>query len=329
MARIGLVGDVMLGRKTAETLAERPAEHPWGDVRDRLKAADLTLGNLECALCEGGTAARKRFTFRCPPEDGVPALEAGGFDGVALANNHVLDFGPEGLVETLEALEGSGIAAVGAGRDESGAWQPATLEAGSLRVAVMGLTDNGVGWAAGPSSPGTAYVPVDPERDAYDELRGRVRRVAPTCDLLVVGAHWGPNDRRHPPDEFRTFARGVLEAGADVFWGHSAHIFQGVERREEGVILYDTGDFVDDYRVDPETRNDLSFLFEVEASRDGVGEVVLTPTAIDPKARQVNRADGDEARWAVDKMTELCQGFGTAVEELDGPELRVPPDQEP
>lgn len=313
----------MLGRRVAEVLADEPPEHPWGDVRDRLRAADATLVNLECCLAEAGTPAGKRFTFRCPPGDGVPAVEAAGVDGVTLANNHVRDFGEGALLETLDVLEEAGVAHAGAGRDEAGAWAPAAVEAGDLEVGLLGITDNVAAWAAGPREPGTAYVPVDPEADAYGDLRDRVRDLAAGCDVAVVGAHWGPNMRRHPPDDFQAFARGLLEAGADLFWGHSAHIFQGVERREEGVILYDTGDLVDDYRVDPAKRNDLSFVFEAQLEGDGVGDLRLVPTRIDPRTCQVNEAVGEDAAWSLERMEALCAGFDTATEREDG-QLRVP-----
>ena len=117
--------------------------------------------------------------------------------------------------------------------------------------------------------------------------------------------------REHPPDEFQQFARRVIDSGAAVFWGHSAHILQGVEYRDGAVILYDTGDFIDDYAVDRKLRNDLGALFTVEALAHKVVSVSIRPVRIDHM--QVNGAQGDDHTWVVRRMEDLCADFGSVV----------------
>jgi poly-gamma-glutamate synthesis protein (capsule biosynthesis protein) len=119
------------------------------------------------------------------------------------------------------------------------------------------------------------------------------------ADLVVVSAHWGPNMRREPPAAFRRFARGLVDAGADVFWGHSAHLFQAVEPRDRGVILYDTGGLV-------------------EAGPRGVRRVELVPTRIDPREGVVDRADASARSFALSRMRELCEPFGTELRVEEG-----------
>jgi len=117
--------------------------------------------------------------------------------------------------------------------------------------------------------------------------------------------------RVRPPPAFRAFAHRVIEAGADVSWGHSAHIVQGVEVWHGKPILYDTGDFVDDYAVDPELRNDLSGLFLLRVRPPAVARIDVIPVAIG--RCQVNWARGAERDWFVERFTALCAERGTAV----------------
>ena len=115
--------------------------------------------------------------------------------------------------------------------------------------------------------------------------------------------------RVRPSAAFRAFAQRVIEAGADVFWGHSAHVVQGVELWRGKPILYDTGDFVDDYAVDPELRNDLSALFQLRLQPPAITRIDLLPVAIG--RCQVNRADEAERDWFGQRFTALCAELGT------------------
>ncbi len=146
-----------------------------------------------------------------------------------------------------------------------------------------------------------------------EEALAAARRKA---DLVLFSIHWGPNMRARPTAEFRRFARRVVEAGADIFWGHSAHVPQGVEIYWGKPILYDTGDFVDDYAVDEELRNDLSALFLLRVRPPAVEGLELVPVRIG--RMQVNLARGADRDWIVRRLTELSAEFGTRV--VDGPQ---------
>jgi poly-gamma-glutamate synthesis protein (capsule biosynthesis protein) len=131
------------------------------------------------------------------------------------------------------------------------------------------------------------------------------------ADMVIFSMHWGPNMRARPTSAFRDFARRVIAAGADVFWGHSAHVVQGIEVWHGKPILYDTGDFVDDYAVDPELRNDLSGLFLLRLQPPAIARIDIVPVAIG--RCQVNQARGAERDWFVERFTALCAERGTAV----------------
>lgn len=317
-------GDVMLGRGVDEALQhERPA-HPWGDLLPVLQSADLFLANLECALTDrtkrwtdGGY---KPFYFRANPQHAVNALVAGRVGFVSVANNHIGDFGWEGLRDTLAALDRAGIAHAGAGMDRADAHEPARLVRDGARVSVLAAADYPAEWRATPTSPGMNYIPVSLDHENLVEVARQVAAARERADCVIFSIHWGPNMRAWPSQGFRAFARAVIDAGADIFWGHSAHVVHGVEFHHGRPILFDTGDLVDDYAVDPRLRNDLSALFLVRLHPPAVESVEMIPVQI--ADRQVNLARGREREWFVHRFRARCAELDVNVVE-DGERLRL------
>jgi poly-gamma-glutamate capsule biosynthesis protein CapA/YwtB (metallophosphatase superfamily) len=242
-------------------------------------------------------------------------------DFTSLANNHAADFGMTGLLDTVHRLDEVGIAHAGAGADLAAARMPAFLTAAEWRIGVVAFADHPAVWAAGPTVPGINYTPVSLASGPFAAIADALTIARRQADIVIFSMHWGPNMRTRPTSAFRDFARRVIEAGADVFWGHSAHVVQGIEVWHGKPILYDSGDFVDDYAVDPELRNDLSGLFLLRARPPVIAWIDVVPVMIG--RCQVNRAQGAERDWLVERFTALCAERGTAV--LAGDEaLTVP-----
>jgi poly-gamma-glutamate capsule biosynthesis protein CapA/YwtB (metallophosphatase superfamily) len=311
---IAITGDVMLGRLVNEAILQRGAAYPWGGTLPVLRDADLVLVNLECAL----TGERERwqdhgryktFYFRSEPHHVGVLLEA-GVDLAVLANNHVMDFGVEGMRETIRLLDGAGIAHVGAGDDERKARAFARLQANGVRVGIVAFADHPAEWAAGPATPGISFAPITAR--SFDPVAAAVAEARRESDLVVASFHWGPNMRARPTEAFRHFARAVVDAGVDVFWGHSAHVVQGVEVRDGRLICYDTGDFVDDYAVDDELRNDLSALFLVRVVDRRIARLDLVPVRID--RMHVDPARGQDRTRFASAFAAYCAELGTDVE---------------
>lgn len=306
--RIALVGDVMLGRLVNDRLRrERPA-FPWGDVLPLLERADLRFANLECVLADDGPPwPGKRFHFRSDRKN-VASLGAAGVDVVSLANNHVLDHGVEALREMLPVLDEHGILHTGAGPDAETARRPAVCTRAGTVVGFLAFTDNEPGWAAGPGSPGVHHVPVSLADGRARDLLQLVRQTRERTDLLVVSAHWGPNWGAEVPRDHRAFAHALVEAGADVVFGHSAHIFRGVEVHRGRPVVYSAGDFVDDYAVRAAERNDQSFVFLIDVQDGLPRRLRLHPTVIeDLRATSATV----EARAIARRMERLSAALGT------------------
>jgi poly-gamma-glutamate capsule biosynthesis protein CapA/YwtB (metallophosphatase superfamily) len=309
---LSLTGDVMLGRGVNEALRAARPEQPWGDTLPLLLSADLRVINLECAITEHKrpwSRTPKVFHFRADPP-AVEVLRAARVDACSLANNHTLDFGEQGLLDTLAHLEAAGIRYAGAGRDPEEAARPVLLEGG---VALVAFTDNEPPFAAGPDKPGTNYLPVSTEPAVLRRVEETIAAAREAgAETVVFSNHWGPNMVRRPPDAFRRFARAVVDLGADVYYGHSAHVFQGVEVYRGKPILYDTGDFIDDYAVDPDLRNDRSLLFGVSVEGGELRRLELFPVVL-PYARVV-LAEGAEREAILDRMASLSGEMGTTFD---------------
>ena len=318
---LAIAGDVMLGRLVNETIVTEGFAYPWGDVLPARDGADLFLINLECALAAStrrwSDGGEKAFYFRAEPS-AVETLRLGRVDFVALANNHAGDFGDEGLAETLRVLDEAGIAHAGAGPTLGAARTPARLTSNGVRVAVVALADYPRAWAATDRSPGINFVTPDVTDAGFGDVRSAIAEARRDADVVVFSIHWGPNMRARPTATFRAFAQQVIDAGVDIFWGHSAHVVQGIELWHRGVILYDTGDFIDDYAIDPELRNDLSALFFVRVAPSGVEQVELLPVQIDDM--QVNVARGPAREWFVRRVSTLCAEMGTEAVVVPGRE---------
>jgi poly-gamma-glutamate capsule biosynthesis protein CapA/YwtB (metallophosphatase superfamily) len=325
MITLALTGDVMLGRGVAEAVDRRLVrpEELWGDVMPLLDAADLRIINLECPLTDyeqRWTRTPKRPHFRAPPS-AIETLRAAKIDACSLANNHTLDFEEQGLLDTLEHLHEAGIRHAGAGRNREEAASPAFLdvpaEHRTHRVALLAFTDVEPPFAAGAERPGTNYLPVSLEPEDLRRVEGAVSTVRELgADTVVFSNHWGPNRVLRPRDLFRRFARAVMDRGVDIYYGHSAHVFQGVEVYRGKPILYDTGDFIDDYAIHPELRNDWSFLFRVSVEGGSFERLELTPVKL--RYARVGLATGEERREILDRMEGLSAEMGTAFARREG-----------
>ncbi len=314
----------MLGRAVAERLAEVPPEEVWApEVRELCRSCDLVICNLECCISTGGEPTErvrhKPFFFRGPPQ-AVRSLEAIGVGAVGLANNHALDYEVEALIETLELLGQAGIAVAGSGRGQAEARRGAIVEAGDRRLGLVAVSDHPREFAADRDSPGIAYG--DLKRTVPDWLADELARLDRECDHVVAFPHWGPNMTTEPARWQRRAAEQLQEAGADLVAGHSAHVFHGAGWGRRGPLLYDLGDALDDYAVDPRLRNDLGVL---AIWRPGDPEVELELVGLYLDYCRTRLAIGDEARWIAERLAGACEPLGTRVERIAEQRFRVAP----
>jgi poly-gamma-glutamate synthesis protein (capsule biosynthesis protein) len=265
------VGDIMLSRTVGERTEVFGASYPWQAVAEVLRGADVAIGNLESPLSATGDPLEKRFLFRARP-DHAEALAWAGLDVVSLANNHQLDYGEQGFVQTLEALREAGVAHVGAGLSYVEAHTPLIWEVKGRRIAFLAYAASR--WE------GSSELPTRDLVSFADlaTIREEVRRAGEGADLVVVVMHLGTEYQRYPDEEQLAVSRAAIEAGACLVIGHHPHVVQAVEPYRGGFVAYSLGDFIFDIDVGEATR--YGSIMRVLLGDDGVQAIDLIPVRI-------------------------------------------------
>lgn len=305
----------------------------WGEALEvwRREAPDLKLVNLETSVTTSDEPwPDKHIHYRMHPRN-VPCLTVAGIDGCALANNHVVDWGRPGLLETLDTLRGAGVAWAGAGRNRAKAAAPAIFPlAGKGRVLFFsfGSVSSGVPaeWMAKEDRPGVALLP-DLSRSTVEWIAGEVETGRQSGDRVVISLHWGPNWGYRIPAKRRSFARRLVEeTGVDVVHGHSSHHPLGIEVHRGKAILYGCGDFLTDYEGiggHEKYRPDLSlgYFLDLSAKTGELARMTLVPFQL-RRFRLVRPAEDDVA-WLRETLDRESRRLGARVEHGEQGVLRL------
>ena len=276
---------------------------PLGIFMGWYEKADIFMVNQEFPFTVRGTAAEdKQFTFRVP-ESRIHILQEMGVDIVSLANNHILAFGPDGLLDSCEALDAAGILRVGGGKDFDEASQLKTMIVGQKTIGFLGTSRvyMDTSWAAGDSHPGV-FSTYDPAQaiESIQEAKSQ-------CDYLVVYVHWGVEREDEPKEYQKTMGRQYIDAGADLVVGSHPHVLQAVEYYNGKPIVYSLGNFVFGSSI-PET-----MLVRVELG-EGAGALSLVPAVSSAGfTRQMDAAKQEDFFRRMEEMSAGIQIEGGAV----------------
>lgn len=234
---IQAAGDVMLGGRWEQQVARNDYLHPFEKITAELKKSDITLVNLEAPLTNRGSEyTDKKYRFRIKPQAAV-ALKKAGITTVTLANNHSMDFGAEGLLDTLRQLSQAGIGHVGAGENLAAARRPLIYDIRGTKVAILGysLTLPQEFWA-GEKRAGTAPL-------LEKLVKADIAAARKQASIVIVTVHWGEEGTTRLREYQPRLGRMMIDSGADAVIGHHPHILQGVEVYRRGIIFYSLGNF--------------------------------------------------------------------------------------
>jgi len=329
-------GDVLLARTPGKRAAEHGFRYLFEGVRDLVSGADVAFANLETPvsyLGEPYPGKPPNVTFRADPAT-LFGVAWAGFDVLSLANNHMNDYGPRAVDETLAYVDLLGIARCGAGRDLEEARRAAVVERDGVRFAFLAYAED---WwsvrgaesleAAVAATRAEARLEAAPDGNALSahgvahaleaQILEDVARVKDVVrpDYLFVSVHWGDEHQRAPNAFQRGLGRAAIDAGATAVLGHHPHVLQPVERYKDGLIVYSLGNFVFDMAADA-TYETAALRLVLEGGR--ILRVEIEPLTIVRGAYYPRLATPDEASARLRDLNRWSSRLSTPIVEIDG-----------
>lgn len=266
------VGDIMLSRAVAQKMRVHGVDYPFASTTDFLRSADIAFGNLEGPITPGPEILPFEMRFRADANVAA-ALKRAGFDVLSLANNHMLDFGSEGIENTQDFLDTEQIAYAGAGANAADASKPVFVTVDGITFAFLAYSYSG---GAGAYSAGTMPLNLDGMVDA-------VRQAKSFADIIIVSMHAGEEYEPQPNESQVVFARAAIDAGAEMVIGHHPHVVQTMEVYRGKYIFYSLGNFIFDQMWSRETREGM--VVKAYIRKEGVHSVTFHPILIENYAK--------------------------------------------
>ena len=247
-------GDIMLGRGVEFYITQHNDwKWPFLLIADTLQKADLVLGNLESVISDKGQNLGSIYSFRASPK-AIEGLAFAGFDVLAVANNHSLDWGVEAFIDSMARLSQTNIATIGGGTTKDRTHAPVVKKIKGTDIGFLGYTNLGSPlWEAGEYTPGIAWV----DEGTILEFQKDILKAKNEVDVLVVSLHFGEEYQKEPSFVQQLLSKAAVDAGANVVVGHHPHVVQPVEQYNRGWIAYSLGNFVFDQGFSPETTQGL------------------------------------------------------------------------
>jgi len=307
-------------------------DYIWGDALEELDRAgvDFRIVNFETALTSAQTPwADKGIHYRTHPQN-VDCLSAARIDACALANNHVLDWGYDGLSETLQTLDAAGIAHSGAGNDAEQAIKPAVLgTSANSRVLLFsfGSTTSGIpeDWKATSISPGVSLLD-DLSKETAARVCDEMRAHEQAGDLIIASIHWGGNWGYEIPREQIVFAHHLIEQGVAIVHGHSSHHVKAIEVFQGRLVVYGCGDFLTDYEGISGYemfRGNLALMYLVELDSSSGELITARLVPMQMRRFRLERASPSDSKWLCNLLNQLGKRFGTSARSHDDDSLTV------
>lgn len=307
---INAVGDIMLAGSASSFFSRTGYDYPFAATSAILRRGDLVIGNLESPITRSGEEFKgKRFRFKTDPA-AAEALQHAGFTHLSLANNHMLDFGSEGLRETIATLDRVGITHAGAGHDLGSARQESIATVRGVKIALLAYSlTYPTEFFAGSDRAGTA-----PGYENY--YRADIAKAKKSADYVVVSFHWGSECANFPKNYQKNTARRAIDAGADVVLGHHPHVLQGIEYYKNGVIFYSLGNFAFASRS---RKADRSMIARITLDQ-GISAVEVIPLnvlyrEVKYQPQQLTGTGGDVV---AERLGRLSADMGTVISASDG-----------
>lgn len=313
MIKLHLCGDIMIGRSFNETFEYYPQHNIWDNTLSLLQKSDFVLGNLETTITLSDNKwPNKAFNYKLDPKY-KSVLTKANISHLNIANNHILDYNVEGMIDTMDNINDLNITYTGSGLNLEQASKPIIKNIKGVKIGIISYADHYNYWRATKKEPGINYIDLDKD---YKHVLEHIRKTKELCDILILSIHHGSNYVTNIPDNTKKFFHDMLSAGVDIVHGHSAHHVLPIEVIDGKYIFYSMGDFIDDYAVDEQFRNDLSFIAELTINNKKIESLDVHPTKITidhttnvliPKVSLIGKTDIDYG-YVMSKLGLLQKG---------------------
>ncbi|NOQ68444.1 hypothetical protein GQ568_03305 [Patescibacteria group bacterium] len=287
------VGDIMLSREVERKMINNgDFKYPFLKTAEKTKTGDIIFGNLETSIINGRAIQNNEMVFRTDLR-AVEGLVFAGFNVLSLANNHIMNFGKEGLESTIKILDENNILHIGAGMSEEEIYKPVIKDIKGTKFAFLGFTYN---FDQRKSSNGEIYGMANMSIAKMEE---NVKKTKFKNDIVIVSMHAGTEYKISSSSFQENFARRAIDAGADLIIGHHPHVVQNVEKYKQGYIIYSLGNFVFDQMWSDETR--LGVIAEIIFKDKKVDSINFIPVKIYDYSQPVV-LEGAEAEMILERL---------------------------
>jgi poly-gamma-glutamate capsule biosynthesis protein CapA/YwtB (metallophosphatase superfamily) len=300
------VGDLLFDLGPRRLIDAQGGKAPLAKVAAVMRAADLTIANLETPLSNRGAAVTGKpanLIFNGDPR-GVASLTDAGVDVVSLANNHAMDHGAIALRDTIATLDKAGVKHVGAGMNTAEAWKPAILEVKGRRIAYITATQI----VPAHFDPGPSRAGIANGKDVA-KVVSAIRTAKKTADIVIVSLHWGTEQSTAANSAQQSQARRFIDAGADMVLSHHPHVMQGIDMYKGKLIAYSLGNFLFPYKT---TEGRKSFILRFDYGPHGAANITAVPVYLGEWGRPTVQT-GASARSILGKLDSISRPFGTKV----------------
>ncbi|MBU5439246.1 CapA family protein [Tissierella sp. MSJ-40] len=303
---ITLVGDLLMDGSVRRQIEKNGLGYPWEMVKEYFQESELTIGNLETSITTRGTKwPDKQFNFRSHPNN-LKAMKEAGIDVVTLANNHTLDFGYEGLLDTLRHLDKYEIQHAGGGKNKKEAIEGTIIERNGLKIGVLSFSRvvPDVRWYATSKRAGIVGA-YDPH---IEEVLNRVKEMKEEADIVILSVHWGIERSTVPRKQEIQLARKAIDAGADIIMGHHPHVLQGIEIYKGKPIIYSLGNFVFGSR---DQLTSTTMIAQININEKNIDNIEIIPCSI-VNGRPIPLT-GNKRVEKIDYINTLSKDFKTKI----------------
>lgn len=253
--KVLITGDTHLGSGRVKNLAITNSEEElFGDFLIKIQDADLSVTNLESPLVDTGNPILKTGPNIKSPVQSLEVLKSAGFNLLTLANNHIMDYGEEGLKSTIDICADAGIETVGAGNDLESAQKPYIFKIHGIRISVLNIAENEFG-TTNDDSPGAHALNL--VRNYYS-----IKETCKSTDYVIVIVHGGHENYPLPSPRMKETYRFFVDAGADAVIGHHPHCYSGYEKYKNATIFYSLGNFLFDKGKQSSVSWNIGFIIE-------------------------------------------------------------------